>query len=252
MVPPVTSTNVLLDVPTLVTVPVNWSVEAIVIVLLPLSVIVTLEPAANVKSPSREFNVFTPVRSAGNVAQVLSPRKYVVALGVPVALSSAVTVTLPSVAVFGVKSINVPSVVVTVSTMLVGTVGIVGNVCNAPVPSIYWDVVPAPVTVKVPDVVTGEFVTVKAVGIDKPTLVTVPGAEPAVIEVMCPVAFVVIDEGYAYVPAVPKLSWLIVIEAPLPELAITELSAVPPFISIRFPSTIATSIPLSAPTSKVI
>ena len=53
---------------------------------------------------------------------MLSPLKYVEALGVPVAFKSAVTVTSPSVAVFGVKSINVPSVVVSVSTMLEGTV----------------------------------------------------------------------------------------------------------------------------------
>ena len=74
----------------------------------------------------------------------------------------------------GVKFINVPSVVVTVSTIFAGTVGIVGNVFKVPSPLTYWAVVPAPVTVKVPDVVTGELATEKAAGIASPTLVTVP------------------------------------------------------------------------------
>ena len=55
----------------------------------------------------------------------------------PVAERSAVTVTAPSVAVLGVKSIKVPSVVVTVSTIFAGTVGIVGNVFKVPSPLIY-------------------------------------------------------------------------------------------------------------------
>ena len=46
----------------------------------------------------------------------------------PVAERSAVIVTAPSVAALGVKSINVPSVVVIVSTILVGNVGIEGKV----------------------------------------------------------------------------------------------------------------------------
>ena len=45
---------------------------------------------------------------------------------------------------------------------------------RAPVPSTYCDVVPAPVTVNVPEPVTGELATLNAEGIDNPTLVTVP------------------------------------------------------------------------------
>ena len=48
-------------------------------------------------------------------------------------------------------------------------------------PSIYWDDVPAPVTVNVPDVVIGELVTVKAEDIDNPTLVTVPVGNAVVV-----------------------------------------------------------------------
>ena len=53
-------------------------------------------------------------------------------------------------------------------------VGIAGNVCNAPVPSIYCVVAPAPAKVNVPEPVTGEPETVNAEGAAKPTLVTVP------------------------------------------------------------------------------
>ncbi len=80
---------------------------------------VTVSPLAIVSLfvPSDMFQSYIPLIAD----QVLSPLRYLVASGVPVALKSAVTVTAPSVAAFGVKSIKVPSVVVIVSTIFVGT-----------------------------------------------------------------------------------------------------------------------------------
>ena len=54
------------------------------------------------------------------VFHVFSPDKKFDALGVPVADSSAVTVTFPEVEAVGVRLIKVPFVVVNVSTILVG------------------------------------------------------------------------------------------------------------------------------------
>ena len=74
---------------------------------------VTVSPLAIVSgkfTPSDISQSYTPVI----VAQVLSPLKYLVASGVPVALKSAVTVTAPPVAEVGVKSIYEPFVVVIV------------------------------------------------------------------------------------------------------------------------------------------
>ena len=73
---------------------------------------------------------------AGIAAQVLSPLKYVVASAVPVAERSAVTVTDPVTAASGVRSIKLPSVVVTVLTMSAGTEGIDGKVTKLPRPLI--------------------------------------------------------------------------------------------------------------------
>ena len=56
------------------------------------------------------------VGSIGTVVHWLSPLKKVVLFAVPPALKSAVTVTAPSDAVVGVKSINEPSVVVILTT----------------------------------------------------------------------------------------------------------------------------------------
>ena len=55
-----------------------------------------------------------------------------------------------------------------------------GKVAKEPSPLTYCDTVPAPVTAKVPEVVTGLFVTVNAEGIVKPTDVTVPGLDAIV------------------------------------------------------------------------
>ena len=63
----------------------------------------------------------------GGVTHVLSPLKNVVASGVPVADKSAVTATAPSIGALGVRFINKPSVVVTVSTILAGKTGIAGK-----------------------------------------------------------------------------------------------------------------------------
>ena len=65
----------------------------------------------------------------------MSPLKKVVLLAVPVAERSAVITTAPLVAAVGVRSINEPSVVSTVSTIFAGTLGIEGKACKAPVPS---------------------------------------------------------------------------------------------------------------------
>jgi hypothetical protein len=65
-----------------------------------------------------------------------------------------------------------------VSSVLVSAagviLGIVGNVCSAPVPSIYWEIVPAPVITNVPDVVIVLGVTLNADGTVIPIEVTVP------------------------------------------------------------------------------
>ena len=67
-------------------------------------------------------------------AHVLSPLKKVVELGVPVADKSAVTVTAPVAGALGVKSIKVPSVVVTEVTAPPPPAGTV----QFPVPSKYF------------------------------------------------------------------------------------------------------------------
>jgi len=54
----------------------------------------------------------------------------------------------------------------------------VGNVCNAPVPSMYCDEVPAPETINVPADVIGDPITVNADGILRLTDVTPPPPPP--------------------------------------------------------------------------
>tara|TARA_R110000782_G_scaffold21820_5_gene58341 strand:- start:5632 stop:6072 length:441 start_codon:yes stop_codon:yes gene_type:complete len=53
-----------------------------------------------------------------------------------------------------------------------------GVVCNAPVPSIYSEVVPAPLIAIVPEVVIGDPLTERAAGAVRATLVTVPDPPP--------------------------------------------------------------------------
>ena len=98
--PPVTSTKVPLLVATLVTVPSYSSVELMVTVV-PDTLVVTFVPPARVIVPDVVIAVPAPLSAAavmlvtvppdGIAAHVLSPRRYVVALAVPVADKSAVT-----------------------------------------------------------------------------------------------------------------------------------------------------------------
>jgi hypothetical protein len=64
--------------------------------------------------------------------------------------------------------------IVNAATDVTVPVGILGNVCNAPEPSMYCDAMPAAVIASVPDVVIGEPVTLNAAGVVSATLVTVP------------------------------------------------------------------------------
>ena len=69
----------------------------------------------------------------------------------------------------------------------------VGVVRNAPVPSMYCSVVPAPVIANVPEFVIGEPVTVNAEGAVKPTLDTPPpGIAASIVNVLLPLSVKVI------------------------------------------------------------
>ena len=69
-----------------------------------------------------------------------------------------------------------------------GTVGILGNVCNAPVPSMYSVLAPPTESASVPEVVIGEPLIANALGTVMATDVTVPPPppEPLAADVILP------------------------------------------------------------------
>ena len=107
------------------------------LVLKPVFVVIAVTPVfVIVTAPVADELVLKPVFvviAVTGVTQVLSPLKKVAVDAVPVADRSAVTVTAPVAAEFGVMLMNVPSVVVRLSTV---SNGVSINIKSAIVPAV--------------------------------------------------------------------------------------------------------------------
>lgn len=152
--------------------------------------LVTGEPlTAKALGTDRATDVTVPLVSVGLFRISASP---------DTAFQSALTFTsapvaMPSSLVLSAELIEPAALIVAAEIEIAGaappleTIGAVpvtavtlpsGVVCNAPVPSIYSAVVPAPEMASVPLVVIGEPETARAAGTVKATLVTVPDPPP--------------------------------------------------------------------------